>query len=205
MYGDLSGEQAQRLEVVGRNGARLLRLIEDLLTLSHIETSALNLHREPTLVAGLLDGARSQVERIAAAKGVELTFTCCPTAQTVLVDREHLDRALLNLLTNAVKFTPAGGTVHLQARREGEDLVITVADTGVGIPEDEQSGLFTRFFRSSVATRLAIQGTGLGLVIVKRIVEEHGGTISLVSALDQGTTVTLSIPALPPEARADAA
>ena len=205
VYGDLSGEQAQRLEVVGRNGARLLRLIEDLLTLSHIETSALNLHREPTLVAGLLDGVFSQVERIAAAKQIELTLTCCPTAETVLVDREHLDRALLNLLTNAIKFTPAGGTVHLQARREAEDLVITVADTGVGIPENEQAGLFTRFFRSSVATRLAIQGTGLGLVIVKRIVEEHGGTISLVSALDVGTTVTLRIPAMPPEVRADAA
>ena len=113
---------------------------------------------------------------------------------------------MLNLLTNAVKFTPEGGKVSLEVRREDADLVFTVADTGVGIPEDEQDRLFTRFFRSSVATRMAIQGTGLGLVIVKRIVEEHGGTISIVSASDVGTTVTVRIPADgSPEFEADAA
>ncbi len=149
---------------------------------------------------------RSQVGAIAVAKSVELVLTCCPGTDTIVVDRVQLDRALLNLLTNAVKFTPAGGTVTLQARREGADLVFTIADTGVGIPEDEQDRLFTRFFRSSVATRMAIQGTGLGLVIVKRIVEEHGGTISIVSILDVGTTVTVRIPAGDtPELGADAA
>ncbi len=122
------------------------------------------------------------------------------------MDRQQLDRALLNLLTNAVKFTPAGGAVTLHARREDDDLVVTIADTGVGIPEDEQYGLFTRFFRSSLATHLAIQGTGLGLVIVKRIVEEHGGTVAIVSVPDVGTTVTVTIPAgEAPVGRADAA
>ena len=204
-YGQLTGIQTQRLEVIGRNGARLLTLIEDLLTLNHIETSALHLHREPTLVARLLDGVRSQVERIAAAKSVELTFACSTGTDTVVVDREQLDRALLNLLTNAVKFTPEGGTVALQVGRQDDELVVTIADTGFGIPEDEQGGLFTRFFRSSVANRLAIPGTGLGLVIVKRIVEEHGGTVSVVSAQDAGTTVTVRIPANPSGVRADAA
>ena len=209
-HGDLSTGQAHGVEVIGRNSERLLILIEDLLTLSHIETGALDLHREPTLVARLVDGVRSQVGPIAAAKSVALMLNCCPGTDTVVVDREQLDRALLNLLTNAVKFTPAGGTVTLQARREGADLVFTIADTGVGIPEDEQDRLFTRFFRSSVATRMAIQGTGLGLVIVKRIVEEHGGTISIVSTPGVGTTVTVTIPAgdtpevqaTPPETRA---
>ena len=193
-HGDLSTGQAHGLEVIGRNSERLLILIEDLLTLSHIETSTLDLHREPTLVARLVDDMRSQVGPIAAAKSVALMLNCCPGTDTVVVDREQLDRALLNLLTNAVKFTPAGGTVTLQARREGADLVFTIADTGVGIPEDEQDRLFTRFFRSSVATRMAIPGTGLGLVIVKRIIEEHGGTISIISTPDVGTTVTVTIP-----------
>jgi PAS domain S-box-containing protein len=193
-HGDLSPSQAQGLEVIGRNSERLLVLIEDLLTLSHIETSTLILHREPTLVARLVEDMRCQVGPIAAAKSVTLLVSCCPGIDTVVVDRVQLDRALLNLLTNAVKFTPAGGTVSLQARREGTDLVFMIADTGVGIPEDEQDQLFTRFFRSSVATRMAIQGTGLGLVIVKRIVEEHGGTISIVSTQDVGTTVTVTIP-----------
>ena len=194
-YGVVSGRQSQSLEVIGRNSERLLKLIEDLLTLNHVETGAVVPRREPTPVLQLLDGVRSQVERAATAKSVELTLTCSEGVDTVDVDREQLDRALLNLLTNAVKFTPSGGTVALQAQRVAADLVITVADTGVGIPEDEQEGLFTRFFRSSVATDLAIPGTGLGLVIVKQIVEEHGGTIAIASAPDEGTTVTVTIPA----------
>ena len=204
--GDLTTGQAHGVEVVGRNSERLLKLINDLLTLSHIETRALLLHREPTRVWCLADSVRSQVCPAAAAKSVTLILNCGPDIGTVAVDREQLERALLNLLTNAVKFTPEGGKVSLEVRREDADLVFTVADTGVGIPEDEQDRLFTRFFRSSVATRMAIQGTGLGLVIVKRIVEEHGGTISIVSASDVGTTVTVRIPADgSPEFEADAA
>ncbi len=133
-------------------------------------------------------------------------LTCCPNTDTVLVDREQLDRALLNLLVNAVKFTPTGGTVSLRAQRQGADLVFTISDSGVGIPFEEQDRLFTRFFRSSTATALEIRGTGLGLVIVKRIVEEHGGTITIDSTPDVGTTVTVTIPAGdPPPAHADPA
>ena len=194
-YGDLSTAQMNGLEVIGRNSGRLFSLIEDLLRLSSIESSTLDLHLEPISVASLMDSVLGQVERMAAARSVELTLDCGPGIDSVLLDREQLDRALLNLLTNAVKFTPAGGAVVVHARREAANLVVTIADNGVGIPEDEQAELFTRFFRSSVATRLAIQGTGLGLVIVKQIVEEHGGTVSIVSAPDAGTTVTVTIPA----------
>ncbi len=205
-HGVLTSGQARSLEVIGRNSDRLLTLIEDLLTLNRVETGSLSLHREPTLVAHLLDGVRSQVGPPAAAKRVALELLSCPDAETVVVDRDQVTRALLNLLMNAVKFTPEGGTVTLRAQREGPDLVFTVADTGVGIPEDEQDRLFTRFFRSSVATSLAIPGTGLGLVIVKQIVEDHGGTISIDSTPDIGTTVTVSIPVgNPPGTHADAA
>jgi len=193
--GELTECQDHGVDVIGRNSDRLLTLINDLLTLSHIETSVLNLHRTPTAVASLVDSVLSQVEPAATAKSVAISMTCHPGTGTVLVDSEQLDRALLNLLTNAVKFTPAGGDVALEAWREDGDLVFRVSDNGLGIPEDEQDRLFTRFFRSSIATHLAIQGTGLGLVIVKRIVEEHGGSIAVVSAPDIGTTVTIRIPA----------
>jgi PAS domain S-box-containing protein len=193
--GELSDCQASGIGVIGRNSERLLSLINDLLTLNHIETSALHLVREPIQVATFVNGIREQVQPSVDAKSLHLELACTADTGTVMADRAQLDRALLNLLTNAVKFTPAGGTVRLEARRDGSDLVLVVADTGVGIPEDEQDGLFTRFFRSSVATRLAIQGTGLGLVIVKQIVEEHGGTISVSSTADVGTTVTIRIPA----------
>ncbi len=193
-YGEVNAGQAQSLAVVGRNSERLLTLIEDLLTLSHVEMRTPDLNRKPTVVASLVHGVRTQIGPIAAAKSVMLVIDCSSQTAMVVVDRVQLDRALLNLLTNAVKFTPVGGTVTLQAQREGNAFVFRICDTGVGIPEDEQGQLFTRFFRSSVATRMAIPGTGLGLVIVKRIVEEHGGTISLVSMPGAGTTVTVTIP-----------
>jgi PAS domain S-box-containing protein len=193
--GELTECQDHGVDVISRNSERLLTLINDLLTLNHIETKELDLHRTPTAVVSLVEGVLSQVRPAAVAKSVALTMTCHPATGTVLVDSARLDRALLNLLTNAVKFTPAGGDVVLEAWREDGDLVFRVSDTGFGIPEDEQERLFTRFFRSSIATHLAIQGTGLGLVIVKRIVEEHGGTIAVLSAPDVGTTVTVRIPA----------
>jgi PAS domain S-box-containing protein len=192
--GELSDHQSRGVEIIGRNGERLLILIEDLLTLSKFDSNAQHV-RTPTPVCGLVDGPTSRIAVAAAAKSVTLALDCDPDVGTVVVDAEQFDRALLNLLTNAVKFTPEGGEVSLRARRDGGCVVFTVSDTGIGIPEDEQDRLFTRFFRSSVAARMAIPGTGLGLVIVKRIVEEHGGTVSIRSTPDVGTTVTIRIQA----------
>jgi PAS domain S-box-containing protein len=193
--GELTAIQERAMDMIGRNSARLLTLIDDLLTLNHSEANALQLNLEATSVQALIDDARGQVAELAAGKPVALTVDCDPRVGDLLADPAQLDRALLNLLTNAVKFTPPGGTVTLEARRHDDDVVLRVRDTGVGIPEDEQDRLFTRFFRSSTATSLAIQGTGLGLVIVKQIVEQHGGTITVASAPGQGTTVTVILPA----------
>lgn len=193
--GELTATQGKGVDAIGRNSERLLLLIEDLLTLSRIETSVLRLHRAPVDVGSLIGGLRTAVAPVAAAKSVGFTADWAPDVGTVEVDRDQLDRALLNLLTNAVKFTPEGGQVSLTAHRSGDDLVLTVADTGLGIPTEEQGQLFTRFFRSSVANKMAIQGTGLGLVIVKEIVEQHGGTVAVESSAGLGTTVTVRIPA----------
>jgi signal transduction histidine kinase len=143
----------------------------------------------------LIGSLRAAVAPVAAAKSVGFTADWSTDTGTIDVDRDQLDRALLNLLTNAVKFTPAGGQVSLTARRSGDDLVVTVSDTGLGIPVEEQDQLFTRFFRSTVANKMAIQGTGLGLVIVKEIVEQHGGTVTVESSAGLGTTVTVRLPA----------
>jgi signal transduction histidine kinase len=101
---------------------------------------------------------------------------------------------MLNLLSNAVKFSPGGGTVTVTARVEPGEMVVSVADTGMGIAEAEQTRLFTRFFRSAEAQRLAINGSGLGLAISKSIVEAHGGWIGLSSTPGAGTTVSLGLP-----------
>ena len=109
-------------------------------------------------------------------------------------NRELLERMAVNLLGNAVKFTPDGGEVRIGLRAEGDQSVLTVADTGIGIPEAEQEQLFTRFFRSSTATEQAIPGTGLGLTIARAIVALHGGTVSIASRDGDGTTVRVQLP-----------
>ena len=193
--GELTGCQAHGLDVIDRNSNRLFMLIDDLLTLSEVENGALVLHPEETTVSSLVRDVGTQAAPVAKAKSVTLEIDYGPQAGVIVADPVQLDRALSNLLDNAVKFTPAGGTAALKVSRVGDDVEFRVSDTGVGIPEEEQVRLFTRFFRSSVATRLAIQGTGLGLVIVKRIVEAHGGSVSIVSKPGVGTTVTVRLPA----------
>jgi signal transduction histidine kinase len=101
---------------------------------------------------------------------------------------------LVNLLSNAVKFTPDGGHITVTAAATGGSAVITVTDTGIGIPAHDQQELFTRFFRASNAIQQSIPGTGLGLAIVRTIVTNHGGTITLTSREGQGTTFTIHIP-----------
>ena len=110
-------------------------------------------------------------------------------------DPTQLERMVANLISNAVKFTPPGGEVNIAARREKDHVVIKVRDTGIGVPEDEQPGLFTRFFRSSISMEQETQGTGLGLFIVKHVVEAHGGTVAVTSAPGAGSTFTARLPA----------
>jgi PAS domain S-box-containing protein len=196
-YGELSPQQRRTVDVLDRNSHRLLDLIKDLLDLNHIESGGLGLQRSVTDLADLLERVESQVVSIAANKRIALRFEAAGELGSVAIDSHQVERALLNLVTNAIKFTPAEGWVSVRAERTGDHMQFVVADNGIGIPEHEQQHLFTRFFRSSVATENAIPGTGLGLVIVKHIVEGHGGTISVESAVGQGTTVTVSLPLEP--------
>ena len=108
--------------------------------------------------------------------------------------RELLERVLVNLLGNAAKFTPDGGTLTLAVAVDGDDAVVTVSDTGIGIPLEEQQHLFTRFFRSSLAQRHAIQGSGLGLSIAHAVVAEHGGVMRVDSAPGQGSAFQVVLP-----------
>jgi signal transduction histidine kinase len=109
-------------------------------------------------------------------------------------DPEQLDRLLVNLLSNAVKYTPRGGSVALTLGSAADAAVLSVTDTGIGIPEEDQSSLFTRFFRASNAVEAAIPGSGLGLSIVRTIVANHHGELNITSGRGQGTTVTVRIP-----------
>ena len=193
--GPLTGEQEGMLATIDRNTARLRHLIEDVLTLSRIESRAFKTTRQPVSLTEIARAAVEALQPEATARELSLTLV---SSGMLLVsgDPGQLDRMLINLLSNAVKFTPPGGRVEVRAGRDAAMAVITVSDTGIGIPERDQKELFTRFFRASNATERSIPGTGLGLTIVQAIVANHGGELWLRSREGEGTSVAARIPLL---------
>jgi signal transduction histidine kinase len=192
--GAVSSEQSHMLDVIARNGNRLLALVEDLLTASRIDAGTLQLMSALVDVGALVESAMQAVSSPLTGRDLCVTVDIEPDLAPVAGDAEQLERTLVNLLMNAIRFTPDGGTVGVRARRTGAAVAITVSDTGLGIPENEQQHLFERFFRASTARDAAIQGTGLGLSIVKSIVDAHGGTVRIDSTAGAGTTVTVILP-----------
>jgi signal transduction histidine kinase/CHASE3 domain sensor protein len=189
----LDPEHRGFLHVVERNAGRLLRLVGDLLFVAQIEAGQLSL--DPGLVdLGQLVREAVEAARPRAEESEIVLVTDVEPVPTCPGDPDRLGQVLDNLTANALKFTPPGGRVEVRLRTSGAAAVIEVADNGVGIPEGEQSQLFERFFRASTATDRAIPGVGLGLTIVKAIVEAHGGHVSLSSREGAGTTFRVELP-----------
>ena len=198
---NLTALQQQLIERIERNGERLLHLVEDLLTLARVEDGSLSLNRVPT---DLRDAVRTATDEVAHAahKGrVSLRVHLPPEPVVLPGDPTHLERLVLNLVSNAVKFTPEGGCVDVDVSTAAEVAQLRVKDTGMGIPLAEQSRLFQRFFRSTLATENAIQGTGLGLHIVRSIAEAHDGSADFESTPGVGTTFRILLPTSVPETR----
>ena len=168
--------------------------------LAKLESGVSEVAKNPVNVADVVTSAVEAIRPLAAAG--KLTLTCSESAAdlTVSGDSGQLERMLINLLSNAVKYTPEGGEVEVTAAADHDLAVIRVRDTGIGIPEQDQKKLFTRFYRASNAIDRRIPGTGLGLAIIRTIVTSHGGELSLESREDQGTTITVQLPLRVPAA-----
>jgi len=192
--------QRKLLGSIERSGRRLISLCEDLLTLGSIDAGATKWERDPVDLRELVHSAADAVRPLLTGRDLLVSFQATQPVP-VLGDRAQLDRVLINLLSNAIKFTEDGGRIDCRVELRGSEAWLEVTDTGIGIPEAEQSGMFERFFRSSTAQSRAIQGTGLGLAIVAETVAAHGGRIDLRSAHLQGTTVTVRLPAAPAATR----
>jgi signal transduction histidine kinase/CHASE3 domain sensor protein len=194
--GPLTPAQARMLDSVDRNTARLRHLIEDVLTLSKIESGTFTSMMRPVSLTEIVATDVTTLHPVAAAKGLTLTWPDSDHSLMVSGDSGQLDRLVMNLLSNALKFTPAGGTVRVGTGSDGDLAVLRVSDTGIGIPERDRKELFTRFFRASNAVAESIPGTGLGLAIVRTIVANHRGDLEVISLEGKGTTVTVRIPLL---------
>jgi len=181
------------LDVIRRGTTRLQRIVEDLLLVAQIEADRLELRIGATDLGKIAAAAVEEARPTALEKEIELELHT-NGALPLAADAGRLGQVLDNLVSNALKFTLPGGSVAVTVRGADGRAVLEVADTGIGIPKDEMGQLFSRFYRASSATRRAIPGTGLGLVIARAIVEAHGGAISLDSNEGQGTKVTVSLP-----------
>jgi signal transduction histidine kinase len=181
------------VDVIRRSNGRLRRAVEDMLLVAEIEAERLELQPTATDLAELATATVEHALPAAAERGVELLLEA-DGRLPLEADAGRLRQVLDNLVSNAVKFTPSGGSVILSTRNGSGPITVEVADTGIGIPQDEVGRVFSRFYRASSATRRAIPGTGLGLVIARAIVEGHGGTISLESTEGEGTRVTVTLP-----------
>lgn len=192
--GSLTDEQVAAVRVLERNGRRLLELVTDMLALSGIESR--REEREVTVlpVARLLHAVRHVVEPMIDGAGLTLHVVCDDAAGAIRCHGEQIERAVLNLLTNAIKFTPEGGSVELGASRESDAVLISVRDTGIGIDPEEITSIFERFCRTREATDQAVPGSGLGLSLTKAIIESHGGTVEVSSAPGCGSTFTMRLP-----------
>jgi PAS domain S-box-containing protein len=198
--GDLSESQVDAIDRIERNTTRLGQLVEDLLTLSKAESGQLKLEHDEIDLRNVVHEGKELLEELVRVRALDVRIELPEEPVMIIGDAAALERVVMNLLSNAIKFTPDSGRVGVSLSRNGDGASLVVTDTGMGISEEDQEHLFTRFFRSTAATELAIQGTGLGLSIVHSIVTQHGGAVSVDSAPGRGTTVTVMLPYGAPEA-----
>jgi PAS domain S-box-containing protein len=189
----LAPEQARFLNVVDRNAERLQHLVNDLLFVAQVDAGRLTIQHTEVELPALVEEAVEAARVVASAKEIDLRLEVEAMAPLV-GDRARLAQLLDNFISNAIKFTPERGRVTVRAWAEDDRAFVSVADSGIGIAEDEQGRLFERFYRASSATERAIPGTGLGLAIAKAIVDAHGGSVRVESAVGRGTTFTVELP-----------
>ncbi|MFC7595404.1 GAF domain-containing protein [Terrabacter sp. GCM10028922] len=192
MFGELNERQEDYLEDIHAAGRHLLALLGDILDLSKIEAGRMELDLTTFPMDDVLVQALSLVRERAALHGIRLTLDATAIG-SVTADELRLKQVLLNLLTNAVKFTPDGGSVDVRARRDGDEVEVTVTDTGVGIDQADQERIFDSF-QQGERTASSSEGTGLGLTLSRRIIELHGGRLWLSSTPGEGSTFGISIP-----------
>jgi signal transduction histidine kinase len=192
--GNLTEEQRGFLNVADRNADRLLRLVNDLLFVARFEAGQLELRPTELDLAAIVRQSVEESGPRAAAGGVELTCEAGDVS-SVRADKGRMFQLVENLVSNAIKFTPAGGDVRVSVTPVNGVVRLEVADTGIGIASVEQEHLFERFFRASTASEHQIPGTGLGLYITRAIVEAHGGSIAVRSDPGEGTSFCVELPA----------
>jgi two-component system sensor histidine kinase GlrK len=192
--GAVTDKQRELLTIVAEESNRLIELVNPLLDLSKLEAGMVAFHLVSTDLSPLVERSVREVAPLAEAKNIRIEIAM-DELPSVSVDAERILQVLRNLIGNALKFTPQGGSVRIAARREKDGVRVSVADTGPGIAGEEINTIFEKFRQAPSANSRGFQGSGLGLAIVKHIVHEHGGRVWVESEVGRGSTFSLVLPA----------
>ena len=197
LFGEINAKQEDYLGDIYSSGKHLLGLINDILDLSKVEAGRMDLELSEFDLPAAMSNALTLVRERAQRHNVKLHLGIDPTLTEVVADERKLKQILVNLLTNAVKFTPDGGRIDVSARREPDAFAISVRDTGIGIAAEDQEAVFEEFRQVGRDYTNKQEGTGLGLTLTRRFVELHGGRIWVDSEPGKGSTFTFTIPVKP--------
>ena len=190
--GELQSQQQEPVTVIARRTRMLSKMMDDISTILAAQTQELK--REPVDLSGLIQAMVADFRVAAEGQGLTLTVKIAPDLPWVLGDPLHLQRVVDNLLGNALKFTPIGGEVTICLQHERSEAVLEVADTGIGIPSDQLEHIFERFYQVDGSATRRSNGIGLGLALVKEIVEAHGGRVAAHSTLGEGSVFRVALP-----------
>jgi signal transduction histidine kinase len=192
--GNIPQEVKERLEKINRHSDELVHMVNDLLDISRIEAGRVTMKQEPQDLQEIAEKAVDLLTVQAKEKRIELTYTIDPASRRVMADRNQIERVFINLVGNAMKFTPANGRIIIRAHAAQGAAQVDITDTGCGIPTEAQESIFEEFYRVDNAINQEVKGTGLGLALVKHIVEAHGGKIWVKSKPGSGSTFTFTLP-----------
>ncbi len=192
--GDVNDAVKERLGKIDKHSNNLTKLINDLLDIARIESGRVEMMPKAIAVKDLIDGVADLIKPQLKDKGLSLQIEIAPDAKQITADVSQIERVFINLLSNAIKYTPKGGSILVRASSNHTGYRFDVADTGVGIGPDDLPKLFQEFFRANNQTSHEQQGTGLGLSLVKRIIEAHRGKIWVESQVNKGTTFSFTLP-----------
>ena len=182
------------LRIIGADSDRLVRLVDDLLDLSKIESGKLNLAFAPHSIESVIDRVVDGFKKQSGSKGIEIKKEVSGDLSKVKIDEAGIAQVLLNLIDNGIKYNKGKGSITISSQEKGPFVCVNVADTGIGIPEEDIQRIFERFYRVDKARSRQLGGTGLGLSIVKHIIQAHGGEVSVQSQLGKGSTFSFTLP-----------
>ncbi|MCX5695865.1 MAG: ATP-binding protein [Candidatus Omnitrophica bacterium] len=192
--GELPKEVRERLEKINRHSDELVHMVNDLLDISRIESGKVTMKTEICNLREITSKAEDLLSGQLKERKLSLNIEIPPEANLVMADRTQIERVFINLIGNAMKFTPAEGKITIHARKTEKMAEVNVSDTGCGIPEEAQEAIFEEFYRVDNAINQEVKGTGLGLSLVKYIVEAHGGKIWVKSKVSLGSTFSFTLP-----------